>query len=263
MPPPDDAETSDIWTVAGIAILAACAATVAHEAIGHGTACLISGGRITQLTSVYFSCSVGNIWIPASGPIGNLATGTFSWLVLALLARQATRLRLFLVLLMAFSLFWAAGYLLYSVVFGEGDYAFAARRAFGALSPGVRIGGVAAGAGLYAIAIRMTVATSQIYARVDRDGGEQRPRSLLRLSWIAGSAASSLAALAYAPDRLGASQQASLEIGVASLPLLGFANRPRHAGDNQPPALSRSFGWILAAFLLYATFVATLGRGLG
>ena len=39
-------------TVAAIAIIAMVLATAAHEAIGHGAACLLAGGHITQLTSV-------------------------------------------------------------------------------------------------------------------------------------------------------------------------------------------------------------------
>ena len=49
------ANTDDRLTVFAIAILAGCIATAAHEAVGHGTACIVLGGTITRLTSVYFN----------------------------------------------------------------------------------------------------------------------------------------------------------------------------------------------------------------
>ena len=108
-------------TVAAIAILAMCAATFAHEAAGHGTACLLLGGRITQLTSVYFDCSRHGIWLPAAGPLGNLVAAALSAIALRRLPLGKPGGRLLLAMILAFSLFWAAGYLLYSAVTGEGD----------------------------------------------------------------------------------------------------------------------------------------------
>src|SRR5215470_6235351 len=43
-------------TLAALGIAAYLIADVLHEVVGHGTACLMSGARITLLTSVYFRC---------------------------------------------------------------------------------------------------------------------------------------------------------------------------------------------------------------
>lgn len=240
----------DTTTVVALAILSGCGAVVAHEALGHGSACLLSGGRITQLTSVYFACSRGNIWVPLGGPIGNLATGLLSWLALASLMPHARRARVFFVLLMAFSFFWAAGYLLYSMVLGVGDYAIAIREALGSLPLSLRIGGILLAGAFYAVAIRITAAETRDF----------RP-ALLRLSWTGASAAICLAGLAYAPDRSAAFVQSALELGAASLPLLGIARRiePRLG---RSLTVARSQTWIGAAIFAYAAFVLTLGRGL-
>ena len=50
-------QQDDAATIAAAAIIAACLTTIAHEALGHGGACLASGGRIVLLTSVYFECA--------------------------------------------------------------------------------------------------------------------------------------------------------------------------------------------------------------
>ena len=56
------------------------------------------------------------------GPAGNLVFAGLGWVGLRLLPATRTRWRLFCWLLMAFSLFWAFGYLLFSGVVGRGDW---------------------------------------------------------------------------------------------------------------------------------------------
>lgn len=94
-------------------------ACVAHEALGHGGACLALGRSITQLSSVYFRCSVGSPWIDFAGPANNLLVGLIAWLLLRRFPDS-----LFLLLAMAFNLCWGFGYFLYSSVTGLGDLAF-------------------------------------------------------------------------------------------------------------------------------------------
>lgn len=231
----------DRATVSAVAVLAMCVATAAHEAAGHGGACLLSGGHITQLTSVFFDCSAHNGWVPAAGPLGNLVCGIVGWLLFAALPAAAARARLFALLTFAFSLYWFAGYLLYAAASNTGDYVFAWRAFFGPSQMAVRIGfGVAA--------VPIYLATGRFIAV------QHMP---LRSGWIAASVAAVLAAALYAPDRGGAITQAALEIGAASLPLLTL-----RTVENPAATLNRSFGWIAAACVVFVVFAATLGRGL-
>ncbi|HEY2069284.1 MAG TPA: hypothetical protein VGG48_07000 [Rhizomicrobium sp.] len=231
---------NDTLTTIAIAILAMCLATAAHEALGHGSACLLLGGHITQLTSVYFDCSVHReIWIPAGGPLGNLAAALLAWIGL----RVATggRMRLFLMLLFAFSIFWFAGYVLYSAVKSQGDNAIVAQMLFG--DPDWRW---RAGLGVLSVLVYW-IGRSQIAGRT----------ATLRIAWVAGLISAALAALLYAPDRLEALHQAALEIGAASWPLL----LPTRAGENEPE-VTRSFEWIAMSVLVFIGFAVTLGHGL-
>src|SRR6185295_14958471 len=91
-------------TVAAIGVLAMCIVTADHEAIGHGTACFLAGGRATLLTSVYFHCDVGSAWVAIAGPIGNLAGAAAAWLIARGLPPHAAHAQLLLMLITAFAL---------------------------------------------------------------------------------------------------------------------------------------------------------------
>lgn len=243
----------DVLTVAAIGILAMCVSTTAHEAIGHGGACLASGGRIAQLTSVYFQCAPGGQWIPAAGPAGNLAAAILAGIGARLTPATRPGVRLLLALVVAISLFWEAGYLLYAMILREGDWAIAAGEVFGSLTPAVRIGGAAAGVGLYLLGARLVAGAVRPFGA--------RARRILALAWAAAGVAACAAAAFYAPDRLDAMKQAALEVGAASLPLLVMRVRPAPEVPSAP-RIARDWRWIAVSALAYAGFVLTLGRGL-
>jgi hypothetical protein len=228
----------DVPTICAIAVVAMVIATASHEVIGHGGACLLSGGQIRRLSSVYFTCTPPGRWIDAAGPLGNLACGAAAWLGLRLLPPTATAWRLFAWLAAAFSLYWFAGYLVYAMALGTGDYIFALELGDAPLG---RAAGAALGVALYLM-------TARLLAR------QGFGRDLRRTAWMAATMAAVLAALLYAPDRIGAGMQAGLEIGAASLPLLLGARTG--AGVGPSPA------WIGMGALLFAAFAAALGRGL-
>jgi hypothetical protein len=257
----DEAGRDAPFTVCAIAAAAACLAAVAHEALGHGGACLATGGRITQLTSVYFQCEPGGWRIAVFGPIGNLVTALVAWLALRAAPKdRAPGWRLFLVLLFAFSLFWFAGYLLYSAATGEGDNAIVARALVGDPTWRWTVPASVAGVVLYAIGIAGVARAS----RPLRAPGQRRTSRLWRLSWLAASASACIAAVTYVPDPIGALGQAALEIGAASLPLLVM--KPRTRPDAQPeaaaPPIAPGPRWILTGVMVFLAFVLTLGRGL-
>lgn len=248
--------TDDRITVFAIAILAACIATTAHEAAGHGSACLFLGGAVTRLTSVYFRCSISNTWIAAGGPLGNLVAFVLAWSGLLLTPLGMTRMRLLLLLTMTISIFWFASYLIYAALLNDGDPYFVARDLFGEPGLALRTGGVAAGIAFYWIGIQAMRFT------VRKSYDARRARRLLWQSWLAASLSACIAALAYAPDRLAAVGQAALEIGVTCLPMLApVAMAPAHANPNTGK-IGRSWGWISVSLLVFVLFVITLGRGL-
>lgn len=224
-------------TVIAIAVLAAAGATVAHEALGHGGACLVAGGSILRLSSVFFRCAPGLPVVDAAGPLGNLVAGG-----VALLAFRR-RPHLFLLLFASLNLFWFAGYLLYSAVLQIGDWAFVARDL--GLGGWWRAAAACSGTILYIATLRW-IARSPL--------GIDRPTFVC--AWCAATACALLAAAFDPSDPLAAMKDGGLEIGGASIGLL-FA-RTRAA----PIAVTPSRAWIAAGSIGFVLFVATLGRGI-
>jgi hypothetical protein len=80
------------------------------------------------------------------------------------------------------------------------------------------------------------------------------------LPYAAAGLAACAAALAHAPDRLGALREAALETFGVNLGLVVLALR-RRGGDPEPWRETPARGWVLAACLGFLIFTATLGRG--
>src|SRR5450432_2434844 len=119
---PDDA-----ITVVSIAVIAFIVADIAHEGIGHGSGFFLAGGLSSMLTTTRLIewVKLGDPqWriFGLGGPAGNLLFAALGWLGQRLVRGPAVRLRLFFWLVMAFNLFWAFGYLIFSGVTGRGDY---------------------------------------------------------------------------------------------------------------------------------------------
>jgi hypothetical protein len=249
----------DRLTIAGIAIVAMCVATAAHEAIGHGGVCLALGGHITRLSSVYFQCSVRDTWVAAGGPAGNLAAALLAWIGLGVMAPGMARTRLLLILVLAISLYWFAGYLLFSAVKNDGDLYFVAKDLIGTPNIPERLLAGAIGVLMYGQAMRAVGAAASPFASADEP---DRPRGLLRLAWFAATLSACVASLFYAPDRLEATHQAALEVGLAAFPLLAHPYAKPRAGAPVEGAIERSWPWVGGSLLMFAAFVATLGRGI-
>ncbi|MFZ3247229.1 MAG: hypothetical protein WA185_19325, partial [Candidatus Acidiferrales bacterium] len=119
----------DAWTVAAVAMIAFMLADEGHEAIGHGIGYLIGGGRswIQTTTRIMGDQQLGDPgWriLDMGGPCGNMLFAGLAWLGQRFVpqGKRAERLRLLLWLVMAFSLFWGFGYLIYCGVLGHGDW---------------------------------------------------------------------------------------------------------------------------------------------
>lgn len=251
-----DSGLDDIPTVCALAVIAVCITTAAHEAIGHGSACLLLGGHITELTSVYFQCSVHSRLIAPAGPLGNFVVGILAWLVQMALPRRASSARLLALLVMAFSLFWEAGYLLASMIVGRGDYAVVGQQLLGDPQWPWRTIGILAALMLYMLFARVLGICTHSFTT-----SPGRVPLMLGSAWLAGMVAVGAAALLYTPDRGAAYGRAACEIASA-FPLLYPFNRIMATDGHTAPAVSRSPMWIGVAIVVFTAFAATLGRGL-
>ncbi len=120
---------ASVATIAAAAAVAYALATVLHEAIGHGGACLITGCVPRLVTSMQFQGDESGL---SSGAVNVIAAGgTFANLIAAAIAIVLLRRRrdaqgagwLFLWLFASINLFHATGYFLFSGIAGIGDWA--------------------------------------------------------------------------------------------------------------------------------------------
>ena len=109
-------------TLVAIACTAYAAADIAHETLGHGGACLASGGKVLLIDTTFEDCSIHSRWIDGAGPIMGIVVA----LLAGLMARvpRDTGMRLFLVLLFADAIFWNIGYAIKSGLGYSGDWHF-------------------------------------------------------------------------------------------------------------------------------------------
>ncbi|HKR32605.1 MAG TPA: hypothetical protein VJT08_19145 [Terriglobales bacterium] len=115
-------QRSDVLTVASVAALAYMLGSTLHEGLGHGGACLLSGGRPLVLSSVHFECSADTRLVMAGGTLVNLLAGALFFVLGRLVSREYPRLKFFLWLSMAVNLFAGTGYFLFSGIGGIGDW---------------------------------------------------------------------------------------------------------------------------------------------
>jgi hypothetical protein len=239
---------STLGAIAAVAFILAC---VVHEAIGHGGMCLALGAHITLLTSVYFRSTKGGPLTDAAGPLMNLIVGAACW-SLARRRPPASQSRLFLVLAMAFNLFWGTGYFVFSAVTNKGDWAFVLRDL--SLEPRWlwRLVMAAIGVLLYVRSARAVASNVP-------------PGTPLVWPYLVAGVVSCVAALFFTGPVLPALRDAATESFGANVGLLFVAYRgSKHAHASPPPNLvAHSTGWLFFSALATMLFFLVLGRGCG
>jgi hypothetical protein len=230
----------------GLAFTSAC---VAHEALGHGGACLLTGGKVLLLTSVYFRCVPGLPVVDAAGPVMNLSVAAIAMLALRRI-RTPGYGRSFAALVVAFNALWGAGYFLFSAVTYQGDWAFVLR---GLQAPHPWVWRVllgVLGAWLYGNALRAT--------------SPYLPRGApLAWAYVAGGAVAIASVLLFSGPTLPALREAAQESLLASAGLLYLAFvRTSSPPSEWAPVAGPSMRWIWPLGLgMLVVFLATLGPG--
>jgi hypothetical protein len=248
---------SDWLTLAAIGVAAMCIVTFDHEALGHGSACLLLHGHIRLLTSSLFRCDVRSGWIDPAGPAANLVMGLLALVCLRFVPLRAPGLRLLLILITAFSWFWEAGYVIHAMHQRDGDLYFFAQFLLGNVTVWQRWLAAGAGVALYVLAGRITSASLlQLWPQ------PRAARAVARAAWISATAGAALAALCYTGHDWGNFRDAVLEIGAASFPLLFLPRGSERAAPMAGAAsIHRSPVAIGVSAVVYAIFVVVLGRG--
>lgn len=255
---PSPTSTNDWLTAAAIGVLAMCVVTFDHEALGHGSVCILLHGHIRLLTSALFRCDIRSGWIDPAGPASNLVIGTIALLCRRFVPKRAVSLRFFLILITAFSYFWESGYLIRAMLKRDGDLYYFAQFLLGDVSLWQRWLAAAIGLAFYVSTARLTSnALLQIWPQA------HIARIVARTALIAATLGAALAALAHVGNGWDDLRDSILEIGGGSFPLLFIPMRSAKTAQTQPSAvLTRGTAAVMLSAITYAAFVASLGRGI-
>lgn len=254
----------DALTLASFGVVAFAVTDQTHEALGHGLATLITGGKLIALTTCYLN-SVGGSerWIPASGGLANLAVGMIALALLLILPKPSPQMRYFLVLVVAFNLFFAAGYPVYSAIALFGDWA----AVISGLAPAWLWRTLLAILGVASYYLSMQFVARVIRPFGSSSKGPTRDR-LRRITLIPFLAAVGLAFLGGLPNPRGwamvfsaAVPVAAASFGLTQMDHVPEACRPNPTAPGAEP-IRRSVRWIVAACLVAVVFVAILGPGI-
>ncbi len=113
----------DSLTLAALGVLAYSTGSLIHEALGHGGACVMSGGHVLSISTLDMHCSLNTRLILAGGTLMNGLAGVVLLFILRITPLHRSRTRFFCWLAMTINWLSAAGYPLFSGLGGFGDWA--------------------------------------------------------------------------------------------------------------------------------------------
>jgi hypothetical protein len=252
----------DLATVIAISVVAFAIADVLHEGVGHGGACLLTGGHARVISTVHFDCDRDSRFLAAGGTLMNFIAGFLCWMALRAVGPAHQHSRYFLWLLMTINLLQVAGYFLFSGFANFGDWAEVIR----GLQPEWlwRVGLIILGAVSYALLVWLSLLELRRFLG-ENDYRRGAAKDLTIVPYIAGGVLYTVAGM-FNPVGMvlvGLSAAAASFGGTSGMAwmtqYLGTRLIPRIS--SQSLALARSWVWIIAALITGAIFIGVLGRG--
>ncbi|HJT15994.1 MAG TPA: hypothetical protein VJ853_01325 [Thermoanaerobaculia bacterium] len=257
----------DVLTITAIALVAYAASNILHEAVGHGGACLVSGGKPEVLSSVHFECGedamspLGSRMVSAAGTIANFIAAAIGLaLFRATDPMRKPHAAYFLWLFTTVNLLMGAGYFLFSGAGNIGDWAAVANGTMSPLiwRPAMTVFGVA----LYFLFARQC--GRWLGAIVGNDHlAMKRARLLTVPAYIAGGVLFCVSGLfnPVGPILIAVSAAAASFGGASGLLwLVQFTRNSKRS--TEPAELERNDAWIVAGCVASIFFVAILGPGI-
>ena len=256
-----ETEVDDLATTVAIGVMASVGQFVVHELVGHGTACVLVGGRILAVAPLWMRCSVDHRLMVLAGPMANLVAGGVCWALLRGAPPRSPASRLFLWLSIAFQWLVAAGYLAVGAASGFGDWPVI----LPALSAwSVRLAAIVVAVGGYVLALRALARLG-----VQRFGPSLVEESRLeRVALLPALAAGAVAVLAELVGHRF--QPLGLVLAIACTAVVGWSLLavPRFAGPTPTDrigdvAIPRSLGWILGGAAAALGFLGLVAPAYG
>lgn len=261
--PPKTGAARDVTTIIAISITAFAIANLLHEGLGHGGACVLTGGHARVISSVHFECDHDTRFIAAAGTLVNFFAGFVSWITLRVVNPSRPHLRYFLWLLMTINLLQGSGYFLFSGIGNIGDWAYVIHD----LPPAWlwRAGLTVLGMVSYPLLVWFSLLELRPFLG-EHDWRHGGAKDLTLIPYFTGGILYTVAGM-FNPVGVilvGVSAAAASFGGTSGMAwmtqLLGSKFVPKI--NNQPLALQRSPFWIITAFITAAIFIGLLGPGM-
>lgn len=251
----------DTLTIVSVALLAYITGNIVHEALGHGLACIATGGKPILVTTVSMECSAENRVVMAGGTIANVIAAMI-FFGCARVTRSTARY--FFWFCATINLFAASGYFLFSGVGGFGDWAMFIEGLPNQLL--WRIGLTMFGGVAYMLTARFSLLEMRPLIGNDSQTRYSRSVELTRIPYFAGGTLACIAGCLNPGGMIlvGLSAAASTFGGASGL--LWMTQWLRGNGiplgpDPEPSPIGRSWPWIIAAAIGACVFITVLGRG--
>lgn len=255
---------ADGLTIAGIAIIAYIMASVLHEGLGHGGACLLAGGKVLVISTVHMECSAETRLVMAGGTLMNVVAGTLCFAIGRVTARTSPCLRYLMWLSMTVNLFTAAGYFGFSGIGGFGDWASFIQ----GLGPqwAWRIGMTIFGAAAYVLVAWFSLLELRPLIGNDKEKRFARAVRLSKMPYFAGGILACVAGSLNPQGMILVALSAAASTFGGTSGLLWMMNwlkgsRIPLGSEPEPMPIRRSWPWIVTAFVLALSFVVVLGPG--
>jgi hypothetical protein len=255
---------SDALTITAIAIIAYILATVLHEGVGHGGACLLVGGQPQVISTVHMECSADTRLVTAGGTLMNVIAGALAFALGRATSRIHPSLKYFLWISMTVNLFVAAGYFAFSGIGGFGDWALFSQ----GLGPQWiwRVGMTIFGAAAYMLVAQLSLLELRPLIGSDQKQRFVRAVQLSKMPYFAGGI---LACVAGSLNPQGLilvvlSAAASTFGGTSGLLWMMDwlkGGRIPLGSEPEPVPIRRSWPWIATAIALGLAFILVLGPG--
>ena len=246
--------TDDMPTVIAVGAAVAIAASLAHEALGHGAGCVADGGTVTLLTFLVFRCAGAGALADGGGPVGAFLVAALCLILVRRLRPAPSVAGLFGYALGVQAMLWVCAQMVREGIDGGDDWGHVAADL--AWAPSWHVVVIALGVVGYAATIR-------IAARLGVPLARGRPARLL-VPYISACLFATVFGSLWHGDPAASALDGLLSFGMAPLGYLLAIRAVARATDAPPlPPIERSYAWLVSVAAVTATFALTIARGVG
>jgi hypothetical protein len=244
----------DVPTLIAIGAAVAIAASLAHEAFGHGVGCLADGGTVTLLTFLVFRCAGAGVLADGGGPVGAFVVADLCLILLRRFRPSPSIASLFGYALGVQTMLWVCAQMVRDGIDGSDDWGHVASDL--GWTPAWHLVVIAIGLIGYVLTIRVAAGLGVALAR-------GRPARLLIPYGSACLFAVTFGALWHG-DRAASALDGFLSFGAAPLGHLLAIRAVAQATDAPPlPAIGQSRLWLWSVAIIATVFALTVAKGIG